>query len=910
MKQVAAQIVGREFELAQLDAFLESAAPSGAVVLVGGPGVGKTTLWEAGLAAARGRGCSVLAARPSGAEARLAFAGLIDLLDGVDVDAMASVPAPQRRALETALLRVEPGESPVEPSAVGLAFLNALRELGRASKLVVAVDDLQWLDAPSGEALVYAARRLASEHVVFVLARRPVSPSPLEQALESRVQTISVGPLSFGASRRMLAERLGLTLPRPLLRRIVDTTLGNPLFTLEIGRSLAEGETQPADDDLVVPEAVEEVLGTRVAGLPEELRHVLLAVALGGDLRVSELALLEGASVVDEAVGAGLVTVEGDRVRASHPLLPAVARGASRPGERRRMHRELAAVVGDSELRALHGALAAEHPDSELAATLDTAAEAAGARGAPREAVVLAEHALRITPPQSAERPERLLRLAAHLQVAGELQDVSDLLLPEVESFPPGAARARAFVFLSDGGANESNDDCVRHLERALAESEEAPLERAAVLAKLATNWSAVRIERVAEAEGWAEESLEIARGAEPSLERLALESLSWARSLRGKPVDDLCERFLVLSAAATHLAVSPERVRAQRLLWRGDVERARAELQRLLDLADARGEQVSYALLRFHLCDLELRAGGLDAASMLLDEWADTIDDQLLMWPMYERCRALLAAGRGSAEDVERWSSAAIEKAEATGVRWDRLEAIRATGIAALLAGDPAGAVTVLRAVSHDLERAGVEEPGAFPVAPDFVEALVEAEGFDEARAYTSRLARQGETQQHPWAQSTASRSAALVELAAAGYDEAPAGRLEQAAAAYRALGLRLDEGRTLLALGRARRRARKWGGARRTLEAAAAVFDASGAEGWAELARAELSRVGARKPQAQGGLTPTEQRVAELAVSGKSNKEIAQALFVTVNTVEAHLSHAYAKLGVRSRGQLSRVL
>jgi DNA-binding CsgD family transcriptional regulator len=197
----------------------------------------------------------------------------------------------------------------------------------------------------------------------------------------------------------------------------------------------------------------------------------------------------------------------------------------------------------------------------------------------------------------------------------------------------------------------------------------------------------------------------------------------------------------------------------------------------------------------------------------------------------------------------------------------------------------------------------------GSLPVrAPDLVEALAELGAFAEATAVTDRLERLAVGQQHPWALAASRRCTAVIELASGPYDERQAAQIEGAAADLAALGLAFEHARTLLGLGRARRRARKWGAARRTLERAASLFDELGSPGWADQARAELARIGARKPQQTGELTPTEQRVAELASQGLSNKEIAQALFVTVNTVEAHLSHAYAKLGIRSRAQLAR--
>jgi DNA-binding CsgD family transcriptional regulator len=273
----------------------------------------------------------------------------------------------------------------------------------------------------------------------------------------------------------------------------------------------------------------------------------------------------------------------------------------------------------------------------------------------------------------------------------------------------------------------------------------------------------------------------------------------------------------------------------------------------------------------------------------------------------MHQRCRALLAAGRGDAGEAERWATDAIARAGAVGSRWDELEALRALGIARLLSHEPARAAESLRAVWEHTERERVDEPGVFPVAPDLVDALSHVGELHTARTVTDRLSALAEAQEHPWARATARRCAALVRLAPDVYDEDAAAALADAAADYERLGLRFDRARTLFALGRAQRRLRKWGAARDTLQAAVAALDELGSAGWAEQARAELARVGARRPSPSGELTPTERRTAELAADGLSNKEIAQALYVTVHTVEVHLSRTYAKLGVRSRTQLA---
>ncbi len=906
----AVQIVGRESELAVVDEFVAAGSTPRALVLTGGPGIGKTTLWEVGVGAARVQGARLLSARPSDAEAQLSFAGLIDLLDGVATEELAGLPPPQLRALEVALLRAEPEGVPCDPHTIAVGLLNALRGLAAGGPLVVAIDDIQWLDRPSAEALVFAARRLEDDAVGFLLARRPGSPSALEQALDpGGLERLEVVPLSVGAIRRILSERLGLSLSRPLLRRIVDTTLGNPFFALEVGRTLAEHGPLEIGEEIPLPDSIEDLLGTRVAALPDPVRRLLLAVALSADLRQSQLATIGDPVALDNAVAAGLLLVDGDRVRPSHPLLSAAARKRSHAHERRELHIALAGTVTDEELRALHLALATELPDDELAAAVAAAAAGASARGAAPEAVVLAEHALRLTRRGSPERSDRLLGLAGYLEVAGEQQRVSDLLTPELDSLPRGEARVRACLILT-GGTVTSNDDIQRYLDRALAESRGDPRLRAPVLAEMSMNAAVIRVERIHDAEAWALEALAAAHRAGPEVERFALYALGWARSLSGRPIDDLCERFRAASDAASYVTASPERVAGQQLVWRGDLSQARAVLTRLLTLADERDEPLSYALQRLHVCELDLRAGDWEGAARLLDEWAESSDRELLLWPMYERCRALLAAGRGLPGEVERWAAEAIERAEATGVRWDLLEAMRALGIAALLTHEPERAAESLRPVWEHTRREGVNDPGAFPVAPELVEALAELGEHAEALTVTGQLRELAEQQEHPWGIATANRCDALIATTSLAYDEEAAVKMAEAAAAYAELGLRFDQARSLLSLGRAQRRFRKWGSARRSLEAAATAFGELGSPGWVEEARSDLARVGARRPPPAGELTKAERRVAELAASGLANKQIARDLFVSVKTVEVHLSHAYAKLGVHSRTQLARRL
>ncbi|MDQ3669188.1 MAG: LuxR C-terminal-related transcriptional regulator, partial [Actinomycetota bacterium] len=313
-----------------------------------------------------------------------------------------------------------------------------------------------------------------------------------------------------------------------------------------------------------------------------------------------------------------------------------------------------------------------------------------------------------------------------------------------------------------------------------------------------------------------------------------------------------------------------------------------------------------SYFALLSQLCEIELRAGDLDLTSQLLDEWEQSSSDRFVA-PVYERCRLLAAVCRGLPAEIERWAPDVIARSETLESGWDLLEGLRARGIADLFAREHERAVVSLRRVWQYTAEEGIEDPGAFPVAPDLVEALVEVGELDEAQAVASRLRELAEQQDHPWGLVTAKRCSGLIRLAAPTYDEQGAADLLKAAHGYGELGMRFDRARSLHSVGRAQRRLRKWRAARDSLEQAVAGFDEVGSTGWADAARSELARVGARRPRAAGELTEAERKVAELAVEGLSNKEIARTLVVSVPTVEAHLSHAYAKLGIRSRTQLA---
>jgi DNA-binding CsgD family transcriptional regulator len=900
--------MGRAPELGEVEGFLATAPAGRALVVCGEPGIGKSAVWAAAVDLARSRGFAAWCARPSEVEAQLSFAGLADLLETAGPGVLAGLPAPQRNALEVAVRRAEPGDQPPEPFAISAGLLGALRLAAGAGPLLVAVDDLPWLDRASAAALVFAARRLAGEDVRFLVARRSGRDSELERVAEpAGVVRVELRPLSFGAISGLLAARLARPLPRRVAQQVFQASGGNPLFALELGRAVAERGLPEIGAALPVPEVLGELFGARVGALPPGVRRALLAVALSPGLTGQELAAVAGPLAVEDGAASGVLVVDGTRVRASHPLLAAAASGQSTAAERRALHAALGAAAGDPVLRARHLALAASEPDAGLAGEVAAAAARAAARGAVADAAELAGHALRLTAADSDEYDGRLLALARYLIHTGENPRATALLTERIGALPPGPVRAAAYLLLGEGAELTAEEE---HLARVIADSATAPGLRAQALARRVLIAAAARVERIAEAEQMAVQALATARSAGPDAEREALVALAWARVLRGRGIEDLLERSAAVPPGTTDLYRSAlDWPAGVRLAFRGELAAARGVFQHLLAVAEERGEARSGAVITLQLCEVELRAGDSVAAARALgelDQWAALEPDAARF---RARAEAVLAAVRGDPGDAQVLAARVLQDSWPYTYQWDRLEALRAAGLAALLARDPEQAVISLGAVWEHTLREGVEDPGVFPVAGDLAEALAEAGRPGAANQVIGRLAELAAAQQHPWGLATVTRSAAVVRLAH-GYDEAAAAQLAAAAAAYRALGLGFDAARTLLVLGRAQRRAKKRAAARHSLEQARAGFERLGCPGWAQAAAAELDRVSGRRAAPAGGLTPSEQRVADLVASGLSNKQVAEQLFVSVYTVEAHLSRVYAKLGIRSRTQLARHL
>src|SRR5438445_611334 len=276
-----AGMIGREAELATIREFVAgiSAGPC-SLLLEGAVGIGKTTLWRAGVRAAQELSHKILFCRPAELESRLAFGAIIDLFASIDDAVLTSLPAPQRHALEVALLRCETSpDDRVQPHEAAVGALGAIRTLARSSPVLIAIDDVQWLDAASTRVVAYALRRLRDEPVGLLAARRDGTQAPfrLEQLRpEEEIERLEIPPLTLGALHHLARERLGRSLPRSALTRLLRTSGGNPFFALEILRALG-GEMPSTAGELPIPGSLRGLVGERLAALPPAAREAVLA---------------------------------------------------------------------------------------------------------------------------------------------------------------------------------------------------------------------------------------------------------------------------------------------------------------------------------------------------------------------------------------------------------------------------------------------------------------------------------------------------------------------------------------------------------------------------------------------------------------------------------------------------------
>jgi DNA-binding CsgD family transcriptional regulator len=897
-----ADVVGRDEELEQLSRFVVAVeALPGVLILEGDAGIGKTTLWRAGILAAERSGFLVLHSTPSEAETQLGFAAAADLLAPVAEPALARLPDVQRRALAGALL-LQSDDAAIDRRAVATAFLGALRELASDQPVLVAVDDAQWLDAESALLLSYTARRLTSETIGFLLARR-VGEAESQLRLGEDVQHIGVEPLSLGALNGLIRERRGTPLPRPLLRQIHDVSGGNPFFALELASAVPE--TRPGANlaDVALPTSLEPLVKARLGKLPHQTREVLAELAAMSDPASAE----PDAEVIAPAIDAGVVRISPEGLEFTHPLLRAAAYARLTAGRRRQLHRRLAEAAADLEHRAHHLARSVEVPDEAVAALIEEGAERAKRRGAPAVAAELFDYAIRITQDEEA-RVRRTLRAAAAKVDAGDSDGARAALEALLAEVPQGHLRAEVLAALADD-IGVPVDRGIEISREGLAQPGIGDAVRARLL--LALSDTVFLKNDLRRSREHALDALAVAERAGD--DALLARAASWNGNLatltaRGEPWP-LFEQARRLERRLSD--VDPWRAARHwhgvNLMWADRLSEARPLLEAEYERAAELGHDSARSALAFHLAQLECRAGDFDRAGRYAREGQElaTLIDTEHLTGILLYAGALVAAHVGDPAARTLAEEAVAVGAEAGDVFFAIHDRVVLGFLEASL-GNYAAVHEHLGDLPQLLAEMGVGEPGIFPFQGDEIEALVALGELDAAERLIESVEEQGRELARPRLLALAWRGRGMLD-AVRGDTVKAADAFVRALAEHERLELPFERARTLLAQGSVQRRANQKRAARESLEQALAVFEELGASLWAERARVERGRIGGRAVARRGELTATERAIADLVAAGHTNDEVAAALSLSPRTVQWNLSKIYRKVGVRSRTELA---
>ncbi len=917
---MSTEIIGREPELGAIDEFL-ALLPRGSagLTIAGETGLGKTTLWQAAVWRGGERCSHVLSHRAVEAESALSMVGLADVLAGVLEETLPELAAPRRHALQVALLIEEPGAQPPDARAIGFAVLDVLRALARAGPVLIAIDDVQWLDESSAAALDFAIRRLSDEPIGLFCAVRDApatyTAGDVRGWIGQELSThIELGPLDPRALHHLVGSRLSIELSRPELLYLHDVTAGNPLFALELVRELERAGSRPTPEaPLQVPSSLGRLLSRRLARLPDAAWDVLLAAAaLAQPAPEVLIAAFGDASRVTAALEAAaaedIVTVDDQRVRFTHPLLASLCYGQAPPWRRREVHARLALAVGESEQHARHLALAAAAPDAGVAATLDLATASAAARGATTAAASLAELAAALTPPDVLRaRWKRLLRAADLHRLAGDRARAGRILGDLVERVPGGAERADVLFALAT--VRHADVPTITSLcERALEQVPDDDERFARIVAFL--SWMRLLRGDVVGALADARAGLVRAeRVGDPELVARAIARVAMAETWALDMTPGLVERGVEIEielGGRLEFHESPLVALGRRLICLGEFDRARDVLHKTAEKARAAGDEGTRGHVLFHLILVDWFAGrwtnALETADAAM-ELAEQLDDDQYRG-MVLHARAIVEAHMGREAAARAHAAEADAMARSAG---DEIFPIWNAGILGhldLARGDVDVASRRLGELPGRLLEIGWHDP-ADPLWGDAIEALVATDDFVLARAYLERYADMAERSASAWVLAIAGRCQGLLAAADGDLSEALAA-FDAALADHARTAAPFERARTLLVAGAVRRRARQKRPAREALGQALAIFEELGAALWADRARSELARISGRRTTG-AVLTEAEVRVASLAVAGKSNKEIAAALVISIHTVEAHLTRVYRKLEIRSRSELA---
>lgn len=717
-------------------------------------GIGKTALVDEIRARSAARGMLVLHCAPGEGDARLALTGLGDLLSNVAPMVVPHLPLPQRRALEVALLLADPTGPALDARALAVSVRAALGHLSQQQPVLVAIDDLRWLDLPSAHALEFALRRSVNDRLGVLVSTRLARGEPLPVDVERTLggmSDVTLGPLSVGALFRLLRDRVGLELQRPQLLRLHAACGGNPLHALVIARELREGRLRLSPGEPVpLPDSLLALVDQRMRQLPARTREVLAAAASLSRPAVEVLESAFSPEVVDVAVeraaSKGIAELEDGAIRFVHPLFASASYSAMPAHARRAIHRRLAAVVVDPEEQARQLALGSARRDEGAALALEAAAERAATRGAPGTAAELADLAIELTPrADHAHHVRRTLRAVELHATAGELPRSHALGTQLLSDLHPGAERAAATLAVAATLEGDLEQMTVL-LDGALREPGVDDRLRAHLLAQLAE--ARFRRGHAREALAPARRGLELARQTGDT--RIVLELVAHLATVEfwsGEVGPDLLldeegrgalHGWVQLERRSDlHLsfADSPRAALATRLVHLGAMDDARALFLEVLTDAKSRGDERSRARALWHLAQLEDYAGDWQRSEELMNE-AIELEEQLgLESGAVSFARAGHAAVLGRVEETGKLVEEGVAHAREAGDVPYELLTLGVLGFLRFSLGDATRATEILCPV---VERAlQISEPRINRYWPDTIEALVAVGDLELAGQY-----------------------------------------------------------------------------------------------------------------------------------------------------------------------------
>lgn len=910
------ELFGRRPELAACQAALHGHRLPSGVVISGAPGIGKTTLFRAVVKLSVASGWRALTTTGLRGEVGVPLANLTDLLDPAAREVVSQLPEVQADALRVAL-RLSAAATGVDEALIARATVNALRALAGGSRLLVAIDDEQWLDPDTRRLLSTAAAWLFDAPMTWLVSVRTGHADAglggvLAHELASQLVRLDLAVLDDDAMRRLILNGFpGRWSPR-LLRHIVQLSAGNPYTALELARETvaSAGRDAPAAK---VPATLAESLDARLRRLAPGARVVVRAAAATPRPTRRLLRAVAGAqadAAIDHALEAEVLdAAPPDPVlRFTHPLLREVVLASLTGPQLRRLHRKLAGAVDDPGEAAGHLAAGAEEPDETTAAAVAEAARQASLRGAKMRAAGLAEAAVALTPdPDGLPAWRRRLLHLCCLEEANERERGRVLAAKWATETVPEELLGELIFF--QAVLEEDLETQARLMARAVDKLDHLPA-RATQAGALLAQVVGAMLGRITEGRAHADRAVRMSRRVQdaPEVVRFAFAVQADLASRAGDPEAEALLRAAVALPGwqDTHVPFnSPETRLAWWHLRRGDLEAARRLMRTALITSEHIGSEWSTAAAHLFLTVVEWAAGQWDEAerhAAAVERYVRECDHDITGAATF--AVHLVASSRGRVDEARAALDAAMQVAEGEPDPIGGAVCRSVLGRLELSMDDPSAAVAWLAPIAGLLREHAFGEPVLITVPPDLVEAYARVGRIDDAAEYLRWLQETAARLDNGWAQLTGSRAEAVLHLARGD----PAAAVEAATFAVthaNKLGLPLELGRSLLVLGTAQRRVRHRRAAAAALDQSIGVFETLGASCWAALARAQRAHLA---HAADDVLTPAEQRIAELVALGLSNAEIASTLLVRVKTVEGTLTRIYRKLGVRGRIDLVR--